>query len=257
MKYPAFGKTNVGKKRELNEDSFAVLGEQGVYVVADGMGGHNAGEIASAIAIETVRRFFTSAADDDDMTWPYKIDPTLSLEANKLTVGIKFSNRSIFRKQRENKAYAGMGTTIVAMLLLKESGELYIAHVGDSRAYRSYNGTLEQITEDHSLVNEYLRAGQLTPEQAKSFPHKNVIMRALGMKDNVMVDVQKHTVRPGELYFACSDGLTDMTPDEEIRTILRDHQNDSLEVLADALIKSANDNGGKDNISVVMFKVEE
>ena len=257
MKYPAFGKTDVGKKRELNEDSFAVLGEQGVYVVADGMGGHNAGEVASSIAIETVKRFFTSSANDEDMTWPYKIDPTISLEANKLTVGIKFSNRTIYRKQLENKAYSGMGTTIVAMLLLKESGELYIAHVGDSRAYRSYNGTLEQITEDHSLVNEYLKAGQLTPEQAKSFPHKNVIMRALGMKDNVMVEVHKHIVRPGELYFACSDGLTDMTKDEEIRAILRKHHNDSLEVIAAALIKSANDNGGKDNISVVMFKVEE
>ncbi len=257
MKYPSFGKTDVGKKRELNEDSIGVMGEEGIYVVADGMGGHNAGEIASSIAVETITQFFKAAADDEDMTWPYKIDPALSLEVNKLTIAVKFANRTIYRKQLDNKAYSGMGTTIVAMLLLKDEEVLYVAHVGDSRAYRFYNGALEQLTEDHSLVNEYIRAGQLTPEQAKSFPHKNVIMRALGMKDNVMVDVQKILVRPGELYFACSDGLTDMSSDDEIRSILRRHQDDDLETIADALIKSANDNGGKDNISVVLFRVEE
>lgn len=254
MKFQSFGKTDVGKKRELNEDSFAVLGNEGVFVVADGMGGHNAGEIASAIAIETIVNFFKAAAEDDDMTWPYKLDPSLSLDANKLKVGIKFANRRIFRTASSNNAYSGMGTTIVAMLLVAGEDALYIAHVGDSRCYCYGQKGLKQVTEDHSLVNEYIKAGQLTPEQAVNFPHKNVIMRALGMKENVLVDIQKRAMKPGELYLCCSDGLSDMVSDQEIEQILSSDL--SLEEKSEQLINLANSNGGKDNITVVLLKAD-
>ncbi len=254
MKFSCYGKTDVGRKRDLNEDSFAVLENERVFVVADGMGGHNAGEVASSIAIETVVKFFRASTEDEDMTWPYKEDPALSHEANKLRVGIRFANRKIYRAAQGSSGYAGMGTTIVAMLLL-ENGTLYVAHVGDSRCYCFFDSGLAQLTEDHSLVNEYLKAGQITPEQARNFPHKNVIMRALGMKENVLVDVQERTVKRGEIYLACSDGLSDMVSDADIAAIIG--ASASLKEAADRLIDRANANGGKDNITVVLLRIDE
>ena len=255
MRFHSFGKTDPGRKRELNEDSFAVLEEEGVFLVADGMGGHNAGEIASGIAIETIVNFFKASAEDDDMTWPYKLDSSLSLEANKLKVGIKFANRRIFRTASSNSAYAGMGTTVVSMLVDHKQENLYVAHVGDSRCYLFEDGMLSQVTEDHSLVNEYIKAGQLTLEQAKNFPHKNVIMRALGMKDNVLVDVKQVELRPNQLYICCSDGLSDMVEDSEIEMLLK--KGGAVEELATTLVDRANSNGGKDNITVVLLQTVE
>lgn len=255
MKYTSAALTHPGMKRELNEDSNIILKDDGVFVVADGMGGHNAGEVASKIAIDTVYDFFNAAAKDEEMTWPYKLDPTLSLDANKLMVGIKFANKRIFRDSSENAAHAGMGTTIVSILARDGGDELYVAHVGDSRCYCFYNGELQQVTEDHSLVNEYIKAGQITREQAKNFPHKNVIMRALGMKDNVFVDIQKRTARPGEIYLLCSDGLSDMVPDDDMEAVLK--SDIPLEDMTHQLVDQANANGGKDNITVVLVKVEE
>lgn len=254
MKIYSYGQTDVGNKRELNEDSFAVLSDEGLFIVADGMGGHNAGEIASTMSIETIIKFFRAGRKDEDMTWPYKLDSNYSLEANKLKVGIKFANRRIYRASVDNTSYNGMGTTIVALLVNRKDNRLYIAHVGDSRCYRFYKGKLEQITEDHSLVNEYLRAGQITKEQAEKFPHKNVIMRALGMKENVVVDLQEREILSNEIYLSCSDGLSDMIKDEEIEKIL--NENKTLKETTEELIKTANKNGGKDNITVTMLKTE-
>jgi len=242
-------------KRELNEDNFSILENEGVYVVADGMGGHNAGEIASQITIDTIAKFFQSSAKDEDITWPYKMDTSLSLNANKLMVGIKFANRTIFRSASSNTAYAGMGTTVVAILTKNGEGEIYIAHVGDSRCYCYSENKFAQVTEDHSLLNEYIKAGQITKEQAKNFPHKNVIMRALGMKENVLVDIQKRKVEPGEIYLLCSDGLSDMLDDEEIKEVF--DKGMSLEETTKEFIDRANSNGGKDNITVVLLKVDE
>jgi serine/threonine protein phosphatase PrpC len=255
MKYTAAGKTHPGMKRELNEDNFGILHEQGLYVVADGMGGHNAGEVASQIAIETISEFFNASSQDEDMTWPYKLDPSLSLDANKLMVGIKFANRRIFSSSSSNTSYAGMGTTIVSILAGNENGEMYVAHVGDSRCYCFYKEELSQVTEDHSLLNEYIKAGQITKEQAKNFPHKNVIMRALGMKDNVLVDIMKRAAKPGEIYIICSDGLSDMVSDKDIEEIL--NRGLTLDETAQVLIDQANANGGKDNITLILVKVEE
>ena len=254
MKYTSSGKTHPGMKRELNEDNFTILEDQGVYVVADGMGGHNAGEVASEIAVKTVEDFFLKSSRDEEMTWPYKLDPSLSLDANKLMVGIKFANRRIYSSSSSNASYAGMGTTVVS-ILTTETDEIYVSHVGDSRCYCYFDDELRQVTDDHSLVNEYIKAGQITKEQAANFPHKNVIMRALGMKDNVLVDIQKVKVRPGEIYLLCSDGLSDMVKDPDIEKIFS--QNMSLDETSQALIDAANANGGKDNITVVLVKVGE
>lgn len=255
MNYKSAGITHPGMKRELNEDSFAILQDQGVFVVADGMGGHNAGEVASKIAIDAIAGFFNASEQDEDMTWPYKLDPTLSLDANKLIVGIKFANIQIFRTSSSDASYSGMGTTVVSILAKEGSDELYVAHVGDSRCYCFYEDKLSQISEDHSLVNEYVKAGQLTREQAKNFPYKNMIMRALGMKDNVLVDVQKRRALIGEIYLICSDGLSDMVPDKDMESILKQHL--TLEETARQLVDQANANGGKDNITVVLVKVEK
>ncbi|HNW82102.1 MAG TPA: Stp1/IreP family PP2C-type Ser/Thr phosphatase [bacterium] len=254
MKYSGFGKTDVGMKRELNEDNFTVLQEEGVFVVADGMGGHNAGEVASEIAIKTITEFFKASSLDEDMTWPYKLDPALSLDANKLMVGIKFANRKIFRSAAANTSYAGMGTTVVSILTRDGESDIYVAHVGDSRCYCFFNGEISQVTEDHSLLNEYIKAGQITKEQAKNFPHKNVIMRALGMKDNVLVEIQKRAVKPGEIYVLCSDGLSDMVSDKNMAEIFS--RGLTLEETAGILIDTANANGGKDNITVILVKVD-
>ncbi len=256
MKCTSYGQTHPGMKRELNEDNFSILEDEGVFVVADGMGGHNAGEIASEITIDTIAKFFQASSKDEDVTWPYKMDPSLSVNANKLMVGIKFANRTIFRNASANTAYAGMGTTVVAILTKNGDDEIYVAHVGDSRCYCFCEDELIQVTEDHSLLNEYIKAGQITKEQAKNFPHKNVIMRALGMKDNVLVDIQKKRVKPGETYLLCSDGLSDMLTDEEIADILKKYPDD-IKGAAQELIDQANANGGKDNITVVLVKFEK
>lgn len=255
MKYKSAALTHPGMKRELNEDSFVILENEGVFVVADGMGGHNAGEVASKIAIDTIAEFFKASAEDDDMTWPYKLDPTLALDANKLLVGIKFANKRIFKQSSEDAACSGMGTTVVSILAKDGGDELYVAHVGDSRCYCFYEGELIQVSEDHSLVNEYLKAGQITKEQAKNFPHKNVIMRALGMKDNVLVDIQKRQARAGEIYLLCSDGLSDMVPDTETEKILS--EDIPLNEKTKRLVDMANANGGKDNITVILVQVIE
>ena len=241
-------------KRELNEDSYVILENEGVFVVADGMGGHNAGEVASKIAVDTIAEFFHAAREDEDVTWPYKLDPTLSFDANKLMVCVKFANRRIFKCSILTPEYSGMGTTIVSILAFDGQDELYVAHVGDSRCYCLHDGQLSQVTEDHSLVNEYIKAGQITKEQAKTFPNKNVIMRALGMKDNVLVDIQKRTARAGEIYLLCSDGLSDMVSDQDMEAVLASGV--SLEEMTKQLVDMANANGGKDNITVILVKVE-
>ena len=241
-------------QRELNEDNFAILDKQGVYVVADGMGGHSAGEVASEIAVKTIEDFFIKSSRDEEVTWPYKLNPSLSLDANKLVVGIKFANRRIYNSSSTNSSYMGMGTTVVSIITNANSDTIYISHVGDSRCYCYYEGKLSQLTNDHSLVNEYIKAGQITKEEAVNFPHKNIIMRALGMKSNVVVDIQKKTVRTGEVYLLCSDGLSDMVSDPDIEKIFL--QNLPFEKTAQTLIDTANANGGKDNITVVLIKVD-
>jgi protein phosphatase len=252
LKLQYAGKTDVGNKRDHNEDDLRLVPEENLYMVADGMGGHASGEVASKMAVETVQEFFQETSEDEEMTWPYKMDKDLGYEENRLTAGIKLANLRIYETASQNSAQRGMGTTIVAVLFSEE--DAYFGHVGDSRIYRLRDDTLEQVTDDHSLLNDYIKMKDLSEEEIENFPHKNVIVRALGMKETVQVDVAKKVPQHGDIYLLCSDGLNAMTSDEEIERIMVDHKDD-LETGCNELIDSANENGGKDNVTVALVKV--
>lgn len=244
------GDTNVGMKRTHNEDAFEVIDEERLYLVADGMGGHASGEVASHMAIETLRDFFKATSADPEATWPYKMDKSRGYEENRLVTGIKLANRRIHQSAQEEPRLRGMGTTIVASLVIDDG--VLIAHVGDSRVYRIRDGRMEQLTDDHSLLNDYIKMKRLTEEEIANFPHKNVIVRALGMKDTVKVDTRLDPPMPGDIYVLCSDGLCGPVSDDEILEISTS-SNDLKQSVA-RLIERANQNGGPDNVTVVLAK---
>src|SRR3954470_19159947 len=199
-------------KRNHNEDNFSILEESGLYIVADGMGGHASGEVASKMAINTLREFFSATSDDPERTWPYKMDRSKGYEENRLITAIKLANLRIFESAQRDPRQRGMGTTVVALFAVEDT--VYVAHVGDSRVYRFRDGKLEQLTEDHSLLNDYIKMKRLTPEEIANFPHKNVIVRALGMKDTVKVDTRFEVPRADDVILLCSDGLSGPVNDE-------------------------------------------
>jgi PPM family protein phosphatase len=244
------GDTNVGRKRNHNEDAFSILGEYGLYIVADGMGGHASGEVASRMAVDTLKEFFAATADDPERTWPYKMDRTKGYEENRLITGIKLANLRIYEAAQRDARRRGMGTTIVAIFTVEDG--LYVAHVGDSRVYRLREGKLEQLTEDHSLLNDYIKMKRLTPEEIANFPHKNVIVRALGMKETVKVDTSFFTPQANDTVLLCTDGLSGPVTDEEMATIVQGSPD--LKVATRKLIDRANENGGPDNITCVLAR---
>jgi serine/threonine protein phosphatase PrpC len=242
--------SDVGRKRTHNEDSFALVESENLYLVADGMGGHSSGEVASRMAIETMAEFFAATSADPEATWPYKMDKARGYDENRLVTGIKLANRRIYEAAQRETRLHGMGTTMVALLAVRDA--MLIGHVGDSRVYRMRNGALEQLTEDHSLLNDYIKMKSMTPEEIESFPHKNVIVRALGMKETVKVDAILDTPKPGDVYILCSDGLCGPASDEEIKEIMLKHKD--LRDSAQALIDRANEHGGPDNVTVVLCR---
>src|SRR5580698_2517258 len=244
------GETNVGMKRTHNEDNFSIMEESGLYIVADGMGGHASGEIASKMAVDAMREFFAATTNDPERTWPYKMDRSKGYEENRLITGIKLANLRIYESAQRDPRQRGMGTTIVTMFAVEDG--VYIAHVGDSRIYRMRDAKIEQLTEDHSLLNDYIKMKRLTPEEIANFPHKNVIVRALGMKDTVKVDTRFEQPRAGDMYILCSDGLSGPVNDDEILQTCG--TNDDLKSAAAKLIERANANGGPDNITVVLAR---
>lgn len=255
MRAIAAGLTDVGLQREHNEDSFIVLQEFDLFVVADGMGGHRAGHVASKLATETIGEFFKSTANDD-VTWPFHFDTNLSEEENRLLTGIRVANRQIFERSTRSHEYRGMGTTVVGAMFSPSKQRMFIGHVGDSRCYRVRKGKIELLTRDHSLINDYLLAmPDLTEEQRSELP-KNVITRALGMQDQVVVDLQHDDPVDGDIYILCSDGLSGMIPDQDILEIIGSSPNNISEACR-KLIDIANEHGGEDNITAVIIKIEE
>src|SRR3954463_12170867 len=254
MRAIAAGASDVGLQREHNEDSYVVLKEYDLYVVADGMGGHRAGDVASKLATETISEFFKSTANDD-VTWPFHFDTNLSEEENRLLTGIRVANRQIFERSTRSREYHGMGTTVVGAMFSPRKNRMYIGHVGDSRCYRVREGQIQLLTRDHSLINDYLLAmPDLTEEQRSELP-KNVITRALGMQDQVIVDLQHDEPLSGDVYVLCSDGLSGMVEDHDIERIVNEHP-DIREVCAQ-LIALANEHGGEDNVTAVVIKIED
>jgi PPM family protein phosphatase len=226
--------TDTGRQRRANEDS--LLARSPLFVVADGMGGARAGEVASRLAVESFAPGIGAAAD-----------------AEVALAGlVREANAHIYERSHRHAEEAGMGTTLTAMYVGPE--EISIAHVGDSRAYRLRDGALERLTEDHSLVDEMIREGRLTPEEALEHPQRSVITRALGNESEVEVDTRSLSGRSGDVYLLCSDGLTTMVDETIVETLLREHAR--LRDAGEALIAAANDAGGRDNITVVLVRVE-
>src|SRR5580692_9108600 len=237
-------------KRNHNEDNFSILEDSGLYIVADGMGGHASGEVASKMAVDSLKEFFNATAQDPERTWPYKMDRSKGYEENRLITGIKLANLRIYESAQRDPRQRGMGTTIVTMFAVEDG--VYVAHVGDSRVYRIREAKIEQLTEDHSLLNDYIKMKRLTPEEIANFPHKNVIVRALGMKDTVKVDTRFEQPKANDIYLLCSDGLSGPVSDPEMLEIVTDAPD--LKSAATSLIERANANGGPDNITVVLAR---
>src|SRR5689334_19333440 len=242
------GETNVGRKRNHNEDNFAIMPDFGLFIVADGMGGHASGEVASKMAVDSMEEFFSQTQEDPERTWPYKMDRSKGYEENRLITGIKLANLRIYETSQRDSKKRGMGTTFVSICTANDG--VYVAHVGDSRVYRFRDGKIEALTEDHSLLNDYIKMKHLTAEEIANFPHKNVIVRALGMKDTVKVDTRLEPTRAGDEYILCSDGLSGPVEDPELLEIVRKYSD--LKLAASQLIERANENGGADNITAIL-----
>ena len=247
------GDSNVGMKRAHNEDAFYLPESERLAIVADGMGGHASGEVASRMAVETISGFFKATQEEQQLTWPFKMDKGHRYDVNRMVTAIKLANLKIHEQAQKDPRCHGMGTTVVSALFVDDA--LVVGHVGDSRLYRRRDGVLEQMTEDHSLLNDYIKMKHLSPEEIAAFPHKNVIVRALGMKDTVQVDVHVDAPRLGDVYLICSDGLSGMIKDEEMAEIAMSDRD--LDVVCERLITTANKNGGLDNITVIAVRLEE
>ena len=257
MNFIAAGLSDVGLHREHNEDSFCILSEHRLFIVADGMGGHRGGDVASRMATHSISSFFddSMSADATDEQWPFSFDPTLSVDENRLVNGIKIANFNIYDASGKHREVQGMGTTCVSGLFSKELGRMYFANVGDSRAYRVRGQSIGQLTRDHSLINDYLLVmPNLSESQRRELP-SNVITRALGMQDSVAVDLYVEDVEPGDVFVLCSDGLNGMLADDEILEAV--DLAEGVEAATKALIDGANDRGGEDNITVVIVKITE
>jgi protein phosphatase len=245
------GITDVGQKRDHNEDFIFINNERNLYIVCDGMGGHAAGEVASKIASETVNSFIESTAKDADITWPFEFDEKMSLSANRLKTSIRLANQRVLYEIKEKAEYRGMGTTIACTMI--DNDAAYIAHVGDSRIYMLRNGKLRRLTRDHSWIDEQLHQGVITPEEARKHPLRNVITRALGSREEVMVDIKEDPIEDADIFLLCSDGLTGMVEDHDIEKVLAEFQNDIGQACR-KLVEKANHNGGEDNISVILLQ---
>ena len=254
MKITSEALTDVGRKRKGNEDALSVNPEQKLYVVADGMGGHAAGEVASKIAVDAIDEFVTLTAGNEEITWPFGLDETISYDGNRLKTAIRHANRKVLEATREDPELEGMATTVAAVLVDADVANL--AHVGDSRIYRWSDGEMTLLTSDHSWVNEQIQTGVISPEQARSHPLRNVVTRALGGRTDLLVDVQAVTMKSGDVLLLCSDGLTTMIPDEDIAAIL-DRADGDVVSGAKALVDEANERGGEDNITVILLKFED
>jgi len=253
MKITIEARTDVGRVRELNEDSYRVLPERNAVVVCDGMGGHAAGEIASAIAADTISELMREQPDTLVAPVSSVITASVPQDAVRLAAAVRIANRRLYIEASRSNKLRGMGTTVVAAVFA--DGILATAHVGDSRAYRITEDAIEQLTIDHSWIAELVQSGQVKLEDAERFADKNVITRALGTRPNVQVDVGLHPVQDGDTYLLCSDGLCGFVSDQDIHVTIKEH-GDDLGTAAEALIAAANAAGGLDNSTVALVRVQ-
>jgi protein phosphatase len=252
LRYVAAAKTDVGQKRQGNEDRFCLDPTLGLYVVADGMGGHAAGEVASRLAVETIHESMGKYLSGADAAI---VGPAAagSAEANFLLSSIRLANRIIFESAKDRREYAGMGTTVVAVLA--KDDRFVLAHVGDSRIYRIRRDHIVQISRDHSFVQEQVDNGMMSAAEAHQSQYRHMITRALGLKESVEADLTEQPARAEDVLLLCSDGLSDLLDDEDMLAAVQEHPDD-LDQVCQALVDRANSKGGDDNITVLVVQAQ-
>ncbi len=252
--------TDIGRQRKHNEDHVLLRPELDLFVVADGMGGHNAGDVASKLATASLRNFYEATVESGAPEGPLSEGyADLSKDARRLAAAIRKANRDVFEISSTYRQHHGMGSTVVAAYLGRERGMMHVGHVGDSRCYRYRYGELTQLTHDHSLVNDALALKpDLTPEELARLP-KNIITRALGMREDVKVDIRSEAVAAGDIFLLCSDGLSGMVSEEDIARVLGGIyaiEGADLREACETLVSLANDAGGTDNITALLIRIE-
>lgn len=253
VKLEAAGKTDPGRVREMNEDNILLSSELNLFLVCDGMGGHATGNIASKLAIKSIHNFFEATSHAPFEEPPHKDDGDAPPEARRLASAIRKANRDVHEISTSHERHKGMGSTVVAIHV--HGDQLITAHTGDSRCYRFRDGELTQLTRDHSLHNEALALKpNLSAEKLAKLP-KNVVTRALGMKDYVQVELGRHTIQAGDILLLCSDGLYNMVKEDDIVGVLE--LQEELKESCELLVAMANDAGGTDNISVLLVRIDE
>lgn len=250
----AAGMTHPGRKRRNNEDALVWDVQLGLAAVADGMGGHQSGEVASRLAVETLREFVARAACDRDLTWPFGYDRTRSFAANCLRTAIQLANRRVYQAAVSREELAGMGTTLVAVLA--GQGTWTYAGVGDSRVYLLRAGSLRQLTRDDSWIETAIAQNLVDAGDRHAHPLRHVLTKAVGLQEELEFGVGEEPLRPGDRVLLCSDGLTTVVGDAEIRALLTRHETD-LAVACRALVEAANAGGGPDNVTVVLLAADE
>jgi len=248
MRVLASARSDVGKARATNEDFFAIEADHDLYLVADGMGGHGNGEVASRLATLSVCE---TIADGTKSGWRRKAG--VDVTGDRLRKALEDANRAVFRAVEDDQALTGMGATMVAMICLDD--EAVVAHVGDSRVYRFRNGGIEQLTEDHTWVGQQVAAGELSREEARNHPFRNVVTRALGGEAALEVELGRHSLRSGDVCLLCTDGLTTVLDDDEIKAIVV--EGGPLEATCSSLIDAANERGGPDNVTVMLVSFSD
>ncbi len=251
MRIDAGARTDVGRVRKNNEDCFEIVPDLGLFILSDGMGGEAHGEIASRLAVDTITDHCRKGLEDSKLPVFGDAVPELGQRTNRLASGIRLANTVIYESAQTHPAQRGMGATVVCVWV--DGARMSLAHVGDSRAYRLRQGSLEQLTQDHSLVAEQVRRGILTKQQADESDMQSVLIRALGIDPSVLVDADEHTLIEGDKLLLCSDGLSRMVTDAEIASTLMTALN--AQEAVDRLITSANEAGGEDNVTAVVLRV--
>ncbi len=252
MRVSSASATDKGLRRSTNEDCFSAREDLRLFVVADGMGGHAAGEIASQAAVAGIVAFVEATQTmSPDQTWPVPFDHQQSANANRLRAGFRMGNRQLAAQIASSSELRGMATTAVAVLI--DGGTGTLAHVGDSRAYRLRDGQLERLTRDHSWVEAQIRVGALSETAARRHPWRNIVTRALSGSDDLEVDIQEVSLTPGDRLLLCTDGVFTVLSDGQISEVLR--RETDLDSLCHALIQGANDGGGPDNVTAVVLEI--
>jgi protein phosphatase len=244
--------SETGRVRTVNEDSVLIDPDMQLYAVADGMGGHNAGEVASKLALEALAGFIRRSANDTDLSWPYGVMPDLTFQANRLRTALYLANRRVFRAAESHDDYTGMGTTVVSVLIGNERA--VVAHVGDSRVYRLSRDGFTQITRDDSWAAALLAQGMTTDDLSRH-PMRHVLTNVIGARDQVDVHVQEFPVAPGDRLLLCSDGLHEPLGDQRMASLLADALD--ARSAAATLVQTALDRGSRDNVTALVVAVED